>query len=62
MNLPTESWGELIVFLIEKNLDSATRRRWEEHAEKLEKITTDTLIEFLQRRCQVLERASLNEG
>jgi len=66
MRLPTESWGELIVYLVEKNLDSVTRRRWEEYAETLDDITTDittdTLLEFLQRRCQVLERAALSEN
>jgi len=62
MELPTESWGELIVYLVEKNLDSVTRRRWEEYPETLDIITTDTLLEFLQRRCQVLERASLSEN
>ncbi|XP_036145895.1 uncharacterized protein LOC118646638 [Monomorium pharaonis] len=62
MKLPTESWGELIISLIEKNLDSATRKRWEEHAEMHEELTTKTMIDFLQRRCQVLERAALSEG
>ncbi|XP_036145656.1 uncharacterized protein LOC118646575 [Monomorium pharaonis] len=62
MKLPTESWGELIISLIEKNLDSATRKRWEEHAEMHEELMTKTMIDFLQRRCQVLERAALSEG
>ncbi|XP_029166202.1 uncharacterized protein LOC114939614 [Nylanderia fulva] len=61
MELPTESWGKLIVYLIEKNLDSATRKLWEEHAETLETITTNAAVDFLQRRCQVLERAALSE-
>ena len=62
MDLPTESWGELIVYLVEKNLDYVTRKRWEEHAEVLETVTTDDMMEFLQHRCQVLERVSLGEG
>lgn len=62
MKSPTESWGELIIYLIEKNLDQATKRRWEEHVEALENPTTDNIMDFLQRRCQVLERASLSEG
>lgn len=60
MNLPTESWGELIVYLIEKHLDKATRGRWEEHVVDKEVTTTNVMIDFLQRRCQVLERASLS--
>ncbi|XP_067214188.1 uncharacterized protein [Linepithema humile] len=51
MKSPTESWGELIIYLIEKNLDSVTRRRWEEHAENLENLSTNAILEFLQRRC-----------
>jgi len=62
MKLPTEHWGELIIYLVERALDNATRRRWEEHAETLETLTTEAIMEFLQRRCQVLERASLSEG
>ncbi|XP_029155926.1 uncharacterized protein LOC114928760, partial [Nylanderia fulva] len=61
MKLPTEAWGELIIHLIEKNLDSSTRGRWEEHIEELTEVTTTTMTDFLQRRCQVLKRASLNE-
>lgn len=30
MELPTDAWGELIIHMIETNLDSGTRRRWEE--------------------------------
>lgn len=62
MKSPTESWGELIIHLIEKNLDQATKRRWEEYAETLEGPRTDDILEFLQRRCQVLERIFLGEG
>ncbi|XP_011174191.2 uncharacterized protein LOC105206388 [Solenopsis invicta] len=60
MKLPTESWGELIIFLIERNLDNVTRKSWEEHIEQQENIPTSVILDFLQRRCQVLERASLN--
>ncbi|XP_039311989.1 uncharacterized protein LOC120359242 [Solenopsis invicta] len=59
MKLPTESWGELIIFLIERNLDNVTRKSWEEHIEQQENIPTSVILDFLQRRCQVLERASL---
>jgi len=62
MKLPTEHWGEIIVHFVEKSLDYATRRRWEEHAETLDELTTDAIINFLQRRSQILERASFNES
>ncbi|XP_024878022.1 uncharacterized protein LOC112458563 [Temnothorax curvispinosus] len=58
MGLPTESWGDLIIYLIEKNLDNATRRRWEEHIEQRDGVTTSVMIEFLQRQCQLLRRAT----
>ncbi|XP_071562311.1 uncharacterized protein [Temnothorax nylanderi] len=58
MGLPTESWGDLIIYLIEKNLDNATRRRWEEHIEREDDVTTSTMIDFLQRQCQLLRRAA----
>lgn len=60
MKLPTESWGDLIIYLIEKNLDNATRRRWEEYIEQREEVATSTMIEFLQRQCQLLRRASVD--
>lgn len=62
MKLPTDSWGELIIYLIETKLDVATKRRWEEYAETKEDLTANDMIEFLQRRCQIWERASLGEG
>jgi len=60
MKRPTESWRDLIIYLIEKNLDSVTRRRWEEHIEQKEDVTTSTIIEFLQRQCQLLRRAAVD--
>ncbi|XP_020297309.1 uncharacterized protein LOC109861883 [Pseudomyrmex gracilis] len=61
MQLPTESWEEIIIYLIEQSLDNVTKRQWEEHAEKLKSSSTDAILEFLKCRCQVLERASLSE-
>lgn len=58
MKLPMESWGDLIIYIIEKNLDSATRRRWEEHFENKDNVTTTTMIEFLQRQSQLLRRSA----
>lgn len=60
MKLSTESWEEVIIYLIEKNLDNATRRRWEEYIEQREEVMTSTMMEFLQRQCQLLRRASLD--
>lgn len=62
MKLPTDTWGELIIYLIETNLDITTKRRWEEYTETKENLTANDTIEFLQRRYQILERASLGKG
>lgn len=56
IKLSTELWEELIIYLIEKNLDNVTRRRWEEYIEQREEVATSTMMEFLQRQCQLLRR------
>ncbi|EZA51360.1 hypothetical protein X777_10003 [Ooceraea biroi] len=58
---PTTEWGDLIIHMIEDKLDSVTRRRWEEHIEPMDDITTDMIIEFLQRQGQLLRRSSSNK-
>lgn len=60
MKLPTESWSELIIYLIEKNLDNITRRRWEKYVEWQENVSTNTIIEFLQRHSQLLRQAAFD--
>ncbi|XP_011859104.1 PREDICTED: uncharacterized protein LOC105556616 [Vollenhovia emeryi] len=62
MTLPTDSWGDLVLYLIEKNLDSATRRRWEEYIEDKKDVTTTTMMEFLQRQSQLLRRSAADGG
>ncbi|XP_070510435.1 uncharacterized protein [Cardiocondyla obscurior] len=59
MGHPTESWGALVIHLIERNLDGATRRHWEEHVESKENVTTETMLEFLQGQCRLLKRATM---
>ncbi|CAL1672753.1 unnamed protein product [Lasius platythorax] len=58
MKLPTDSWGDLLIYVIEKNLDNVTRRRWEEHIESKDDVTTTTMMEFLQRQSQLLRRSA----
>jgi len=54
MSLPTDSWDELIIHMLESNIDSVTRRSWEQ--EKREGSTLNDMITFLQKRCQMLEQ------
>jgi len=55
MNLPTDSWDELVIHMIEAKLDTTTLRAWEQHAVTAE-VKLATLTDFLERRCQILER------
>jgi len=55
MNLPTDSWDELVIHMIESKLDTTTLRAWEQHA-VIAEVKLATLTDFLERRCQILER------
>jgi len=55
MNLPTDSWDELVIHMIEAKLDTTTLRAWEQHAVTAE-VKLTILTDFLVRRCQILER------
>lgn len=51
----TKSWGPLLVHVILIKLDTATLREWETQANKTEVSEVDELVEFLQKRFQILE-------
>jgi len=51
MSLPTGSWNELIIHMLESNIDSVTRRSWEQ--EKRESSTLKDTTIFLQKRSNV---------
>ncbi|XP_062703711.1 uncharacterized protein LOC134286154 [Aedes albopictus] len=51
----TEHWDVLLIHLLSTRLDSVTRRDWEEYAEANDVNKFQQLIEFLQRRVNVLE-------
>ncbi|XP_070526964.1 uncharacterized protein [Cardiocondyla obscurior] len=59
MKLSTASWRALIIHLIEKNLDGATRRSWEKHIEAMEEMNTETMLDFLHGHSQLLRRANM---
>jgi len=60
MSLPTDSWDELIIHMLESNIDSVTRRSWEQ--EKREGSTLKDMTTFLQKRCQMLERINTSSS
>ncbi|XP_022182788.1 uncharacterized protein LOC111042467 [Myzus persicae] len=51
----TKNWGPLLVHIILIKLDTATLREWETQANKTEVSEVDELVEFLQKRFQILE-------
>lgn len=55
MDLPTDLWHELIIHMIESKLDTVTLRTWKQNGNPAVG-TLDNMIDFLQTRCQILER------
>ncbi|XP_070156735.1 uncharacterized protein [Polyergus mexicanus] len=55
LNLPTDSWNELVIHMIEAKLDAATLRTWEQSVIAVD-VTLVSLTDFLEKRCQILER------
>lgn len=42
-------------------MDNTTRRRWEEYIEDKEFVSTSTIMEFLQKHCQLLRRSAIDD-
>ncbi|XP_051165294.1 uncharacterized protein LOC127284055 [Leptopilina boulardi] len=62
IKLPTDKWDDLLLYMIEENIDKLTRRHWEEFLEGKEEVSVDIMIDFLQRRCQLLDRRASSSG
>lgn len=62
LGAPTESWSDLLLYMVEGKLDRTTLRAWEERAshggegEIRRESSFDDLVEFLVQRCHALER------
>lgn len=52
---PVKHWDTLLIFLITTKFDNVTRREWEIHAESLAGSTMSNLIEFINKRCNLLQ-------
>ncbi|XP_032685831.1 uncharacterized protein LOC116850993 [Odontomachus brunneus] len=52
---PTSQWDDLLVYIINSKLDFATMKEWETSIEVRQMPTFRELIDFLIRRCQMLE-------
>ncbi|XP_011859012.1 PREDICTED: uncharacterized protein LOC105556525 [Vollenhovia emeryi] len=55
LNLPTDSWNELVIHMMEAKLDATTLRAWEQSPTATDATLTN-FNDFLERRCQTLER------
>lgn len=55
LKLPTEAWDELVIHMIETKLDMATLRAWEQEGNTAD-AKLNTLTDFLEAKCQMLER------
>uniref|UniRef100_A0A1A9ZI00 Uncharacterized protein n=1 Tax=Glossina pallidipes TaxID=7398 RepID=A0A1A9ZI00_GLOPL len=55
INRTVESWDDLMVYIITSKLDPDTLNKWNEKAPIDRLPTLSELLNFLKRRCQVLE-------
>ena len=55
LKCPTEHWDDLLVFIVSNKLDYTTIKEWEASLEAQQLPKFSELIEFLTRRCQMLE-------
>lgn len=53
LNHDPDQWGALLLHVITSKLDANTLREWEMKMVKQELPTIQTLVDFLQERCQV---------
>lgn len=53
---PTHSWSSILQYVIIDKLNYQSKREWEIETVKLESIQNATLIEFLEKRCTLLEK------
>lgn len=52
---PVQHWDTLLIYLVCSKLDNNSRREWETYAETLSAPTTSSFIEFLNKRCNLLQ-------
>lgn len=58
----TDHWSTLSICIMASKLDRNTHREWERSVTDKKMPKFDTFIEFLQKRCQVLEATSVESG
>ena len=58
MNLHTETWDVMIIYILVHKLDNKTKREWELQIASKEIPTLQQLYNFLEHRCNALESVS----
>ncbi|KYN09177.1 hypothetical protein ALC57_18716 [Trachymyrmex cornetzi] len=56
LGLPTDTWDDLIMHMMEDKFDVKTLRAWEEETKSSETVTLNDMLEFLKNRSLILER------
>ncbi|KYM95005.1 hypothetical protein ALC62_14362 [Cyphomyrmex costatus] len=56
LGLPTESWDDLVMHMMEDKFDTKTLRAWEEETKSSETVNLNDMLEFLKNRSLILER------
>ncbi|XP_018401691.1 PREDICTED: uncharacterized protein LOC108778879 [Cyphomyrmex costatus] len=52
---PTSHWDDILIFILSAKLDTTTLREWQSSLDGTELPTLKQFLEFITRRCQILE-------
>lgn len=59
LEVPVKHWDSLLIYLIKTKMDFVTNKDWEAHLPDITSLPTlETLINFLNKKCQTLESIS----
>lgn len=53
---PIDHWDTLLIFMVEKKLDSRTKRAWKNEIKINQFTTMKEFLDFLVRRCKMIQR------
>lgn len=59
---PTDTWNDLLVYLLSSQLNPTTAREWQLSLSSYELPTLKQFHNFLSHRCQVLESTGKSSG
>ncbi|KAK9680383.1 putative peptidase (DUF1758) [Popillia japonica] len=56
LDLAVESWDAILIFLLTSKLDTNSKREWENQTSEADHPTIEEFIQFLNKRCRILEQ------